>query len=55
MTFQDEEGLKTKIREFLPDKQRREKIAENGRIEVLKRHTYDNRIAEILDIIAKGD
>ncbi len=48
--YQDE-TLTDTVQYYLEHPEEREKIAENGRAEVLEKHTYDHRIAQMLDIL----
>ncbi len=54
VTFQSEEEMIEKIRFYLPKEDLRKKIAEAGQKRVLKEHTYEIRIREMLSII-KGE
>jgi len=46
--FSDGGDLERRLREFLDDAAARRRIAAAGRREVLRRHTYVHRIAELL-------
>ncbi len=49
--FEDEGDLRKKIDYYLGHPEERERIAAEGRKEVLKEHTYKNRIKKILEIM----
>ncbi len=54
VTFHDEEEMIDKIKFYLPKEDLRKKIAEAGQKRVLKEHTYEIRIKEMIAII-KGE
>lgn len=51
VTFADGEELRTKVETYLGCAKERERIARNGRTEVLARHTYRHRLAALFDSI----
>jgi spore maturation protein CgeB len=51
VTFSDTTDLKQKIRYYLDHAQERECIAANGRKEVLAKHTYKDRMREMLSVV----
>ncbi|RJR21626.1 MAG: hypothetical protein C4581_01930 [Nitrospiraceae bacterium] len=52
IVFDDLGDLRTKIRYYLDHPEERIRIAERGRQRVLKDHTYENRMAAMLEVIA---
>ncbi|OGW26077.1 MAG: hypothetical protein A2X59_10830 [Nitrospirae bacterium GWC2_42_7] len=53
VTFNSDAEMIDKIRFFLPKEDIRKKIAEAGRVRILKDHTYEVRTREMLNIIRK--
>ncbi|MBX3436539.1 MAG: glycosyltransferase [Planctomycetaceae bacterium] len=51
-TYQSDEELFDKISYYLTHQAARERIAANGRAEVLARHTYRHRMERLLDVVA---
>ena len=51
ITYEDVDDLNEKINYYLSHDDEREKIAEKGKEIVLKNHTFDNRVLEILDAL----
>jgi spore maturation protein CgeB len=54
VTFHSEDEMIDKIKYYLPEEEKRKKIAEAGRQRVLKEHTYEVRLKEMLAIIEKN-
>ena len=54
ITFYSDDEMIDKIKYYLPEGEKRKKIAEAGRQRVLKEHTYELRIKEMLSIIEKN-
>jgi len=53
--FEDLGDLRSKISYYLDNPEERKRIADRGRQRVLREHTYENRMAEMLQVIsAKG-
>lgn len=55
VSFENAEDLKVKILYYLNNEDERKKIAENGRLEVLEKHTYRHRVKAILNIVGLGE
>ncbi|MFH1904707.1 MAG: glycosyltransferase [bacterium] len=53
--FKDTDDLKDKIKYYLEHPEEREKIAEEGHKEVIKKHTYVHRIKNLVDIIGERE
>lgn len=53
--FNDPDDLREKIKYYLNHPEEREKIAEEGYKEVIKKHTYVHRIKKMLDIIGERE
>jgi len=51
IVFEDLEGLKQKIAYYLDNPAEREKIAESARQRVLREHTYEHRMSEMLEYL----
>ena len=49
--YRNVEELKTLVETYLKDPESRQKIAAEGRKEVLKKHTYSDRINRIIELI----
>jgi spore maturation protein CgeB len=54
ITFHSEDEMIDKIKYYLPEEEKRKKIAEAGRQRVFKEHTYEVRLKEMLSIIEKN-
>ncbi len=54
VTFHSEDEMIDKIKYYLPEEEKRKKVAEAGRQRVLKEHTYEIRLKEMLSIIEKN-
>lgn len=52
--YEDWEDLCDKVSFYLIHEKERREIAENGRKKVLAEHTFEKRLAEIVNIVAKG-
>ncbi|MBF0486006.1 MAG: glycosyltransferase [Candidatus Omnitrophica bacterium] len=52
--FKDNDDLRAKVEYYLPRFEERRRIAAAGREIVLARHTYHNRMEEMLKIVVKG-
>ena len=55
VVFEDVEDLSAKVLYYLNNEDERKRIAENGRREVLEKHTYRHRVKAILDIVELGE
>ena len=53
--YKDIEDLRAKVSYYLKNDDERKRIAENGRREVLEKHTYRHRVKAILDIVGLGE
>ncbi len=53
VTFMNEDEMVEKIRYFLDNESVRREIAERGRKRVLREHTYEVRIRQLLDIVSQ--
>lgn len=54
VTFHSEDEMIDKIKYYLPEEEKRKKIAEAGRQRVLKEHTYEVRLKEMISVIEKN-
>lgn len=52
--FEDEQDLRSKIDFYLERPHLRKEIAEKGRARVIREHTYEHRMRELVDVIRKG-
>ncbi len=52
VVFTDLNDLRSKIRYYLDNPEERDRIIERGRQRILREHTYENRMQEMLEIIA---
>ncbi len=52
MTYRERPELEALIERYLGDPDERARVAARGRAAVLARHTFDQRVAEILTIVA---
>ncbi|MCR4319072.1 MAG: glycosyltransferase [Candidatus Brocadiaceae bacterium] len=53
--YKDIDDLRAKASYYLKNDDERKRIAENGRREVLEKHTYRHRVKAILDIVGLGE
>jgi len=53
IVYESEDELVGKVRRYLDDEPARNAIAQQGREEVLARHTYDHRVREIFDAVSR--
>jgi spore maturation protein CgeB len=52
--YNDINDLRAKVAYYLKNDNERKRIADNGREEVLKKHTYKYRVKDIINIVTKG-
>ncbi|UCH81565.1 MAG: glycosyltransferase [Nitrospiraceae bacterium] len=54
VVFDDLDDIRNKIKHYLENPDEAERIAENGRKRVLRDHTYEKRMEEMLDVIVSA-
>jgi spore maturation protein CgeB len=54
VVFDDLDDIRNKIKHYLENPDEAERIAENGRKKVLRDHTYEKRMEEMLDVIVSA-